>query len=65
MIGWPAGFRSYHVGGFEGVPLAADAPGNTETKARVLLYSHAQLQREEGETQEEKQKNTKTTESEI
>lgn len=32
-----------HVGGFEGVPLAADATRDTETETRVLLYSHAQL----------------------
>lgn len=32
-----------HVRGFEGVPLATDATRDTETKTRILLYSHTQL----------------------
>lgn len=48
MIGWRAGVGSYHVGRFEGVPLATDATRDTETKTRVLLYSHTQLEKEEG-----------------
>lgn len=56
---WLAGrVGSYHVGGFERVPLATDATRDTETKARVLLYSHTQLEKEEGEKKErQKEKN--------
>lgn len=32
-----------HVGGFEGVPLTADAAGDTEAQAGVFLYPHTQL----------------------
>lgn len=37
---------SYHVGGFEGVPLTADAAGDTEAQAGVFLYPHTQLWKE-------------------
>lgn len=47
---WLAGrVGSYHIGGFEGVPLAADAARDTETKTGVLLYPHTQLEEEEDE----------------
>lgn len=63
---WLAGrVGSYHVGGFEGVPLAADATRDTETKTRVLLYSHTQLERESGEKKTDRKQKRNTSESEI
>lgn len=35
--------KDTHVGGFEGVPLTADAAGDTEAQAGVFLYPHTQL----------------------
>lgn len=55
--GWLAGWvGSYHIRGFEGVPLATDATRDTESKTRILLYSHTQL---------EKKKEDKTKQTEI
>lgn len=54
---WLAGWvGSYHIRGFEGVPLAADAARDTETKTGILLYSHTQLEKEK----EDKTKQTET-----
>lgn len=62
---WLAGWvGSYHIRGFEGVPLATDAARDTETKTRVLLYSHTQLEKEKEDKTEQTEKNKgKTSES--